>query len=311
MTDGIFITCAVTGAGDAHKIHPNLPITPRQIADACIEAAAAGAAIVHVHVRDRETGTGLGPAGSDLDAFSEVVDIVRSSSVDVILNLTTGIGGDYLPSASNPNIAHPNSHYLTPEQRVRHVVALRPEICSMDMGTMNMGSDPIINLPSHISTMSRLVAAAGVIPELEVFDLGHLRLANKLISDQVIGSPPLFQFCLGIDWGAPADVETLLRFKAAVPKDAIWSAFGIRQRQRTMVAQSILLGGNVRVGLEDNLYLRKGEFATNGQLVEIAVKIAEALNVPVLTPKQTRRRLGLRDKRASASTNRQPSVPLS
>jgi uncharacterized protein (DUF849 family) len=289
MSTEIIITCAVTGAGDTVARSDRVPVTPAAIAAACIEAAAAGAAIAHVHVRDPHTGQG----SREVALYSEVVTRVREAGCDVILNLTTGMGGDYVPDPADPARAGPGSDLVLPLVRLAHIEALRPPLCSLDCGTMNFGESVFMNTPTHLAQMAARIRELGVKPELEVFDLGHVRLARELIARGLIEPPPLFQLCLGIPWGAPADPRTLIAMRDALPPDALWSAFGIGREQLPMVAQAVLLGGNVRVGLEDNLYLSRGVYATNAQLVEKARTIVEAMGARVLSPAQARERLQL------------------
>ncbi|MCE2521140.1 MAG: 3-keto-5-aminohexanoate cleavage protein [Alphaproteobacteria bacterium] len=289
MNTDVFITCAVTGAGDTTEKSPHVPVTPEAIANAAIEAARAGAAIAHIHVRDVTTGKG----NRDRDAFREVVARVRDSECDVIINLTTGMGGDYVPDADDPGRASPGSDMTSPEERVLHVEELLPEICSLDVATMNFTDGAFINVPDHLRVMGERIAKAGVKPELECFDLGHVRLANQLITEGVIEEPPLFQICLGVPWGAPADPESLIAMRNLLPKNAHWSAFGISRMQIPMAAQAVISGGNVRVGLEDNLYLSRGVLATNGQLVERAVEVVERLGARIMSPAETRQKLSL------------------
>ncbi len=289
MNSDVFITCAVTGAGDTAGRSHHVPVTPEEIADAAIEAAGAGAAIAHIHVRDIETGQG----NRDRDAFREAVARVRESDCDVILNLTTGMGGDYVPDPDDPGRASATSDMTSPEERVLHVEELLPEICSLDVATMNFTHGAFINVPEHLRVMADRIRAAGVKPELECFDLGHVRLARQLIADGHIEEPPLFQICLGVPWGAPSDPESLIAMRNLLPPDAHWSAFGISRMQMPMAAQAVISGGNVRVGLEDNLYLSRGVLASNGQLVERAVEIVERLGARVMGPAETRQKLGL------------------
>ena len=290
MNNDVIITCAVTGAGDTTSRSDLVPITPRQVADAAIEAARAGAAVVHVHVRDPETGQG----SRDPALFREAVDMIRDSGVDMIINLTAGMGGDWVPSADDPSLPGPGSDMIGPEERLRHVVDCKPDICSLDCGTMNFAGDfAYINTAPFLRRMAEIVQELGVKPELEVFDLGQIRLARSLIDDGLIDAPPMFQLCLGIPWGAGADTETMTAMKQALPPDAIWAGFGISRMQMPMVAQAVLLGGNVRVGLEDNIYLDKGVLATNGMLVERAVEIIERMGARVLGADEARSKLGL------------------
>jgi uncharacterized protein (DUF849 family) len=290
MNTDVFVTCAVTGSGDTTGKSPHVPVTPKQIADSAIDAAKAGAAIVHVHVRDPETGK---PAPR-LELFKEVVDRLRSSSTDVVINLTAGFGAWYVPNADDPGTAGAGSNMMAAAERTRHVEALKPEICSLDVATHNEGEAVYMNSAPMLREMAKRIKAAGVRPELECFDVGQVRLANQLVAEGLIEEPPLYQLCLGINWTAPADGESMLLMRNLLPKNAAWSAFGISRMQMPMAAQSVLLGGNVRVGLEDNLYLSRGVLATNAQLVEKAVGIVAGLGARVLTPEETRRKLGLR-----------------
>ncbi len=285
MNYDVVITCAVTGAGDTTGRSDLVPVTPRQIADAAIEAAKAGAAVVHVHVRDPESGQG----SRDPALFRETVDLIRASDTDVIINLTAGMGGDWVPSDEDPSLPGPGSDMIGPDERLVHVVECQPDICSLDCGTMNFAGDfAYINTAPFLRRMAEVVQDLKVKPELEVFDLGQIRLARSLIDDGLIDRPPLFQLCLGIPWGAGADTETMTAMKQALPPDAIWAGFGISRMQMPMVAQAVLLGGNVRVGLEDNIYLDKGVLASNGMLVERAVEIVERLGARVVGPDEAR-----------------------
>jgi uncharacterized protein (DUF849 family) len=291
MNKNVIITCAVTGAGDAWSKHPDLPVTPTQIADAVISAAQAGAAVAHIHVRDPETGAGA----RDVDLFRQVVEKVRASDTDVIINLTAGMGGDWFPNEENPSLPGPGSDMVGPVERLAHVDALRPEICSLDCGTMNFGGNQIyINTPDFMWKMAEMIQDWGVKPELEVFDLGQIWFAKKMIDDGLISSPPLFQLCLGIAGGAPADTESMMAMRNALPPGSNWASFAVAQMEMPMVAQAVLLGGNVRVGLEDNLYLSKGVLASNADLVEQAVGIIESLGSSVVGPEQAREQLGLK-----------------
>ena len=292
MNFDVIVSCAVTGAGDTVDKHPGVPVTPEQVADAAIEAAEAGAAVAHIHVRDPDTGKGA----RTVELFREAVERVRDSDTDVIINLTAGMGGDWVPSEENPAMGGPGTDMAGPEERLAHVVELRPDICSLDCGTMNFGDgyDTYISPPAYLRTMARIIKDLGVKPELEVFDLGHLRFARQLIDEGLIEEPPLFQICLGIPWGAGADTETMLAMRNALPHNANWAGFGISRTEMPMVAQAALLGGNVRVGLEDNLFLERGVLASNGQLVERAVQIVELLGARVLGPDEAREKLGLK-----------------
>ena len=291
MNGDVVITCAVTGAGDTVGRHPGVPVTPAQITEACIEAANAGAAVVHIHVRDPETGVG----SRDPALYREVVEAVRSRDPDVILNLTTGMGGDFIPGEEDPAAAGPGTDLVGPLERCVHVDELRPDICSLDCGTMNfgLGHEIFVNTTANLEVMAGHCKDLGVKPELEVFDLGQIRCAKYLQDQGLVESPPLFQVCLGVAWGAGADTGSMLAMRNELPPDSIWFAFGIGRHQMPMVAQTILLGGHVRVGLEDNLYLSRGVLASNGQLVEKAARIIEELGGRVLGPQEARGVLGL------------------
>ena len=292
MNYEVIITCAVTGAGDTVGKNPGVPVTPKQVAEATIEAAKAGATVAHVHVRDPETGKGA----RDAALFRETVERIRDSGTDVVINLTAGMGGDWVPSDNDPSTPGPGSDMIGPAERLVHVEELRPEICSLDCGTMNFGNgnEIYISPAGYLRTMAETVKGWGVKPELEVFDLGHVRFARQMIDEGLIEEPPLFQICLGIPWGAGADTESMMAIRDALPPGAHWAGFGISRMEMPMVAQAVLLGGNVRVGLEDNLFLSRGVLASNGQLVEKAVEIIERLGARVLSPQEARDKLGLR-----------------
>lgn len=293
MKRQIIVTCALTGGGDTVGKHPAIPVTPEQIATSALEAAGAGAAIVHIHVRDPKTGK----PSTDLALYREVVERIRSVNSDVIINLTTGAGARFVPSDENPGIGGAGSNMLTPAARVRHIQELRPEICSLDIATMNFGEFAFVNTPAHIRAMALAISEAGVLPELEVFDVGHLRLTLHLLEAGAIKPPVFFQICLGIPWGAPATSEMMLFMRGMLPKDCVWTGFGIGPQEFPMVAQSILLGGHVRVGLEDNLYIERGVLApSNAALVEKAVRIVTALDGVPASPAEARRILGLPSK---------------
>src|SRR5262245_39224572 len=290
MQRKVMISCAVTGSADSPKRNPAVPVSPVQIAESCIDAAKAGAAIVHIHVRDPQT-TRLSMDGA---LYREVVERIRGSGTDVLINLTTGPGARFVPDAENPAMPGPSTNLSRPEVRVRHVVELRPDICSLDMGSMNMGGRVFINTPEHLETMAVSIRDAGVLPELEVFETGHLLLAKRMIETGHIKAPGMFQICLGIAWGQPATPEAMTYMRNLLPVGSPWFAFGISLHQFPMVAQSVLLGGHVRVGLEDNLYLGKGRLApSNAALVEKAATIIEVLGDSVATPAEARDILGL------------------
>jgi len=293
MNRNPIITCAVTGSGDTAAKHPDLPKTPAQIATAAIEAARAGAAIAHIHVREPETGK---PA-RDVDLYREVVDRIRDSDTDVVLNLTTGMGGDlYLGPDDDPLKFTENTDCVGQMERMAHVEALEPEICSMDCGSFNyMGQNYVyVSTQTMLELGARRLQEIGVKPELEVFDAGQLWFAKHLIDQGLIDSPPLFQICLGIPWGAPATPGVFQAMVNELPDGCNWTGFAIGAMEMPMVAQSLLLGGNVRVGLEDNLYLEKGVLASNAQLVDRARTIVEAMGASVQSPAAARETLGLK-----------------
>jgi 3-dehydrocarnitine:acetyl-CoA trimethylamine transferase len=291
MTRKVMITCAVTGgAADTPKKNPAVPVTPEQIADAVIGAREAGATIAHIHVRDPKTG---GPS-QDVAYYREVVERIRRSGSDILINLTTGPGSRFVPSEQNPAVGGPGTTMTAPLERVRHVIELRPDLCSLDVGSMNFGETGFVNTPAHLRTMANAIAAAGVKPELEVFEPGHIMLARRMVEQGDIGASPLFQICLGIPWGSPATPESMLHMRDLLPSGAIWAGFGISRMQFPMAAQAVILGGHVRVGLEDNLYIEHGVLApSNAALVERAVQIVKLLGAQVATPEETRRMLGL------------------
>jgi uncharacterized protein (DUF849 family) len=294
MNTEVIVTCAVTGAGDTVGKHPAIPVTPKQIADAAIEAAKAGAAIAHIHVRDPKTGKG----SRDPALYREVVERVRSSDTDVVINLTAGMGGDFEVRDDEPSKAGAGTDMVGPLERLIHVEELLPEICTLDCGTLNFGDGNMIYIstPKYLRAGAKRVRELGVKPELEVFDTGHLWFAKQMLKEGLLAEQPLFQICLGIPWGAPADTTSMKAFVDQLPPNCHWAGFGISRMQMPMVAQAVLLGGNVRVGLEDNMYLDKGVFASNGQLVERAVKIVQLMGARVLTPAEARRKLGLRQR---------------
>ena len=293
MNRDVFITCAVNGAGDTLDKHPGVPVTPRQIADAAIEAAKAGAAIAHIHVRNPVTGK----AARDVHLYSEVVERIRAASVDVIINLTAGMGGDVVFGAGeNPLPLDPaGTDMVGPTERLAHVAALLPEICTLDCGTMNFlaGEYVMTNTPSTLRAMARQVQALGVRPELEVFDAGHLVFVKQMIAEGLIDAPAMIQLCLGIPYGAPDDPLTLMALVNQMPPGVVFSAFSIGRNQLPFVAMAALAGGNARVGLEDNLFLDKGVLATNGQLVARAATILNGMGARVLGPADVRAKLKL------------------
>ena len=290
MQRKVMISCAVTGSADSVGKNPAVPVTPEQIAASAIDAAKAGAAIVHIHVRDPKTTL----PSMDGALYAEVVDRIRGSGTDVVINLTTGPGGRFAPDLADPDKFGAGTTLRTPRQRVQHVLDLRPEICSLDMGSMNMGPSVFVNTPPILEAMAIDIRDAGVVPELEVFETGHLLLAKRMIETGHIRQPGMFQICLGIAWGQPATPEAMSYMRNLLPAGSPWFAFGISLHQFPMAAQAVLLGGHVRVGLEDNLYLGRGKLApSNAALVAKAVKIIELLGCGIATPNDAREMLGL------------------
>ena len=291
MSRPVIISCAVTGAADSKGANPAVPVTPVEIANEAIAANKAGAAIAHIHVRNVETGK----ASMDTRLYKEVVDRIRDSGSPVIINLTTGPGGRFSPDRDDPMQAAPGSVMKTAVERVAHVVENKPDICSLDVATMNFGDRPMINTPEMLNEMAALIQGAGVKPELEVFDTGHVRLANHMLETGAIkDDKPLYQLCLGIPWGAPANAETMMLMRDMLPAGANWASFGISRFEFPMVASAVLLGGHARVGLEDNLYIARGELASgNAQLVERAAQIIESTGDTVATPAEAREIFGL------------------
>jgi len=292
MNFEVVITCAVTGAGDTVGKSNKVPITPKEIANSAIEAAKAGATTVHLHVRDPETGQG----SRDLKLFKETVDRVRDDEHDVIINLTAGMGGDWVLSPDKLTEPGPGTDIISAEERLAHVKECLPEICSIDCGTMNFGNgnEIYISTPPFLREMAQLTQNWGVKPELEVFDLGHIRFAKEMIKEGLINDPPLFQICLGIPWGAEQSVDTMKVMKDHLPANCFWAGFGISRMQMPMAAAAVALGGNVRVGLEDNLYLEKGVLASNADLVTKAKGIVELMGAKVLTPDEARKKFRLK-----------------
>lgn len=292
MNRDVFITCAVTGSGQSHLKSDRVPVTPAQIADACIEAAKAGAAIAHVHVRNPETGA----PSRDPALYREVVERVRSADTDVVLNLTAGMGGDIiLGSAEAPLPLSSATDLVGATERLVHVEELLPEICTLDCGTMNFAEADYVmtNTPGTLRAMAARIKAAGVRPEIEAFDLGHLWLAKTLVDEGLIDDPVLIQLCMGIPYGAPADTNSLMAMVNNVPPGWVYSMFSIGRMQMPYVAQAALAGGNVRVGLEDNIWLDKGVLASNGDLVERAATILTAMGARIIGPAEVRKKLKL------------------
>ena len=291
MKNKVFVSCAVTGSGDTAHKHPDLPITPKQIATASIEAAKAGAAIAHIHVREED-----GKPSRRLELYKEVVDRIRSSDTDVILNLTTGMGGDLdIGKGKNPLEFGPLTDMANIMERIANAEEFLPEICTLDCGTLNFGDDTqiVVNTPKDLRAAAKKLKEIKVKPEIEAFDLGNMWFGSQLYKEGLLSDPPMFQMCLGIPWGAPATTLSMQAMKDIMPKEAVWSGFAISKNEMPFVAKTVEMGGNPRVGLEDNLYLSKGKLATNAQLVEKAINIVNDLGFTIMTPEETRKKLKL------------------
>ena len=295
MNPKTLITCAVTGNLVKPEQTPHLPITPVQIADECLAAAEAGAAQVHIHVRHPETGK----PSMEIELYREVVDHIRRGNRELIINLTTGPGGRFIPSEDDPKIAAPGTTLLPPEKRVEHIALIKPDVCSLDLNTMNSGPDVVMNTPKNVRRMAKVIREAGVKPELEIFDSGDINLALDLIADGSLDGPAMWTFVLGVKYGFAPTPETLLYARNMLPHGAFWSAFGIGRMEFPIVAQAWLLGGHVRVGMEDNIYLEKDVLAeSNAQLVAKARDIIQSLGGEVATAREARTMLGLGEARA-------------
>ena len=289
------ITCAVTGNLVKPEQTPHLPITPVQIADECLASAEAGAAQVHIHVRHPETGK----PSMEVELYREVVDRIRRENRELIVNLTTGPGGRFIPSEDDPKIAAPGTTLLPPEKRVEHIALIRPDVCSLDLNTMNSGPDVVMNTPKNVRRMAKVMREAGVKPELEIFDSGDINLALDLIADGTLDGPAMWTFVLGVKYGFAPTPETLLYARNMLPRGAFWSAFGIGRMEFPIVAQAWLMGGHVRVGMEDNIYLERGVLAeSNAQLVAKARDIIVSLGGEVASAREARATLGLEGGRA-------------
>jgi len=296
MSTKTILTCAVTGNLTRPDQTPHLPVTPQQISTACLEAAEAGAAAVHIHVRDPQTGR----PSMDLLLYKEVVDEIRRHRPDLIINLTTGPGGRFVPGEVDPRIAAPGSTLMAPERRVEHIAALRPDICSLDLNTMNSGDEVVINTPRNVRRMARIIREAGAIPELECFDSGDLVLARALIDEGVLDGPGLFTFVMGVRFAMPFTPPTMWHAASLIPPGAQWSAFAIGRHAFPAMAQAYLLGGNVRIGLEDTIMLSKGELApSNAALVQKARRLVEDLGGQLASTTEARQRWGLRPTNAA------------
>ncbi|MEM6657889.1 MAG: 3-keto-5-aminohexanoate cleavage protein [Pseudomonadota bacterium] len=293
MNQEVFITCAVTGSGGTQDRSPHVPRSPQQIADSAIDAAKAGAAVVHCHVRDPDTGA----PSRRLDLYREVTERIREADVDVVLNLTAGMGGDMVfgPTEAPLPLREDATDMIGAAARVEHVAECLPEICTLDCGTMNFAEADYVmtNTPGMLQAMGRMMTHLGVKPEIEAFDTGHLWYAKQLVKDGVLDSPALVQLCMGVPWGAPDDLNTFMAMVNNVPDDWTFSAFSLGRSQMAYVAAAVLAGGNVRVGLEDNLWLGKGVLAENWQLVERAGTIIENMGARVIGAQAVREKLGL------------------
>ena len=292
MNRKVIITCALTGAGDTVGKSEHVPVTPQQIAESGIAAAQAGAAIVHVHVRDPRSGGG----SREVALYREVVERIRAGGVDVVINTTAGMGGDLYLDPDNPSGFAEGTDLVSGIDRLAHVEELLPDICTLDCGSLNFGEGSLVyvSTPDMLREGAKKIQELGVRVEMEVFDTGHLWFANTLVEEGLIDAPAMYQLCMGIPYGAPADPLTLAAMVAQLPADAVWASFALGPMQMPWVAQSVLLGGHVRVGLEDNLYLSKGVKATNAQLVERARTIVESMGAKVATPDEGREILALK-----------------
>ncbi|MDI3404658.1 BKACE family enzyme [Streptomyces cavernicola] len=293
MNQDVIITAALTGAGDTVRKSPHVPVTPEQIAKSAVEAAEAGAAAVHIHVRDPETGA----PSRDPKLYRETVERIKETGTDVIINLTAGMGGDLVVDPVQPldKLGElPGTDLVGGLDRLPHVDELLPDICTLDCGSLNFGDNLYVSTPEMLRQGAKRIQELGVRPELEIFDTGHLWFAKQLREEGLLDDPTVFQLCMGIPWGAPADPGVLQSMVNMLPENAQWASFAIGRMQMPWVAQSILLGGHVRVGLEDNLYLGKGNKATNAQLVERAVQITESIGARVVSPDEARVKLGLK-----------------
>ncbi len=288
--DKTFLTCAITGNITKPEQSPYLPITPQQIADSALEAAEAGAAVAHIHVRDPATGR----PSMEVDLYRDVMDRIRAKNRELIINLTTGPGGRFVPSEHDPKVAGPGSTLMLPEKRVEHIELLKPDICTLDLNTMNSGGEVVINTPRNVRKMAAIMRAARVLPEIELFDSGDCHLARDMFADGSLEGPGLFSLVLGVKYGFNPSPETMMYARGLLPEGAIWSGFGLGRTEFPMVAQAWLLGGHVRVGMEDNLYLSKGVLAkTNAELVAHAVGILKMMGANIASAKDAREMLKL------------------
>ena len=291
INKNVFITCAVTGSGSSQNKSKEVPRSPKEIADSAIEAAKAGAAIAHIHVREED-----GTPSRRLELYKEVVDRIRSSETDVILNLTTGMGGDLdIGQGKNPLDFGPMTDMANVMERIANAEQFLPEICTLDAGTLNFGDGSVItvNTPNDLRKAAKKLQEIKVKPEIEAFDLGNMWFGSQLYKEGLLDDPPMFQMCLGIPWGAPATPLAMQAMKDIMPEQGVWSGFAISKNEMPFVAQTVVMGGNPRVGLEDNLYISKGKLATNAQLVEKAIRIVTDLGASIMTAEETRKKLKL------------------
>ena len=291
MSQSTILTCAVTGNLTTPEQTAYLPVTPEQISTACIEAHDAGAAAVHIHVRDPKTGK----PSMDVDLYAQVVETLRKERPELIINLTTGPGGRYVPSTDDPKVFAAGTSLLPPEARVDHIAALRPDICSLDLNTMNSGEQVVMNTPANVRRMAKVIREAGVVPELECFDTGDLVLAQQLIADEHLQGPGIYSFVMGVRYSLPFNTQAMQMALSLIPRGAEWTAFAVGRHAFQAVAQAYLLGGNVRIGLEDTIYLDRGQLArSNAELVTKARRIVQDLGGTLATSAQARQRWGLR-----------------
>lgn len=290
MQPKVIITCAVTGNLTTRENHPGLPVTPEEIVNSCLEAADAGAAIAHIHVRHPETGK----PSMELNHYREVIERIRAKNDVLILNVTTGPGGRYHPSDENPAVAGPRTTLMRPEKRVEHIVALKPDIATLDLNTMTFGAEVVINTPANVKIMADIINGVGAKPELEVFDTGDIQLSQDLLKAGVLKSPAMYSIVTGVKYGFPSTTDVMSVAARLLPRDAVWTGFGVGRMSFPMAVQSYLLGGHVRVGLEDNSYIAKGVLAKgNGELVERARDLVEKLGAQIAGPAEARQMLGL------------------
>ncbi len=289
MNQKVILTCAVTGSGDSHLKHPNVPSTPKQIADSAILAAKAGAAIVHLHVREED-----GTPSKRLELYEETVKLIRESGTDVLINLTTGMGGDYVEDPNDPTIFGAGSDMVSPKERTVHVAKIKPDICTLDCGSFNYKSTTYLSTFEMLRESARIMKEAGVLVEIEAFELGHIWQAKELMQEGLLLENTMFQLCMGVPYGAESTPKNLIAMIDALPDNIVWGAFGLGRDEFPMMAQAIINGGNARVGLEDNIYLDKGVFASNEDLVKKAVQIIELLGSKVATPDEAREILKLK-----------------